>query len=61
MKHWKQFPQQSEFYQCIHDVIEWHKKYPANWKQTWLEIQKKWANDIGCPEGVFAPFDIDAK
>ena len=54
-------PAQSEFYQCIHDVIEWHKKYPANWKQTWLGVQEKWANDIGCPEGVFAPFNIDAK
>jgi hypothetical protein len=57
----KTIPKQSEFYQSIHDVIEWHKKYPNDWKQTWLEIQKKWANDIGCPEGVFVPFDIDAK
>jgi len=24
-------------------------------------VQKKWANDIGCPEGVFLPFNIDAK
>ena len=54
-------PQQSEFYQCVHDVIEWHKKYPTDWKQTWLGIQEKWANDIGCPEGVFKPFNIDAK
>ncbi|MEO8766242.1 MAG: ADP-ribosylglycohydrolase family protein, partial [Ginsengibacter sp.] len=36
-------PAQSEFYQCIHDVIEWHKKYPGNWKQTWMEVQQKWA------------------
>ena len=42
-------------------MIAWHKKYPNDWKQTWLEIQKKWANDIGCPEGVFVPFNIDAK
>lgn len=54
-------PKQSEFYQCIHDVIEWHKKYPKDWKQTWLGVQQKWANDIGCPEGVFLPFNIDAK
>ena len=54
-------PAQSEFYQCISDVIGWHKKYPADWKQTWLEVQRKWANDIGCPDGVFAPFNIDAK
>jgi ADP-ribosylglycohydrolase len=57
----KTIPQQSEFYQCINDVISWHKKYPTDWKQTWLEIQKKWANDIGCPDGVFGPFNIDAK
>ena len=57
----KTIPSQSEFYQCINDVINWHKKYPNDWKQTWLEVQKKWADDIGCPEGVFAPFNIDAK
>jgi hypothetical protein len=57
----KTIPKRSEFYQAINDVIRWHKKYPADWKQTWLEVQKKWANDIGCPEGVFVPFNIDAK
>lgn len=57
----KTVPKQSEFYQCINDVIKWHQKYPSDWKQTWLEVQKKWANDIGCPEGVFAPLNIDAK
>ena len=56
----KTIPVKSHFYQCINDVIQWHKKYPADWKQTWMEVQKKWANDIGCPEGVFAPFNIDA-
>ncbi len=54
-------PKQSEFYQCIRNVIDWHKKYPNDWKQTWLEVQKKWADDIGCPDGVFVPFNIDAK
>ena len=54
-------PKESEFYQCMNDVINWHKKFPDDWKQTWLEIQKKWADDIGCPDGVFAPFNIDAK
>ena len=57
----KTIPQQSEFYKCIHDVVEWHKQFPDDWKQTWFHIQKKWANDVGCPEGVFEPFDIDAK
>jgi hypothetical protein len=57
----KTVPAQSEFYQAIDDVIKWHSKYPNDWKQTWLEVQKKWANEVGCPEGVFVPFNIDAK
>lgn len=56
----KTIPQESNFYKCISDVIAWHKKYPGDWKQTWFEVQKKWADDISCPEGVFRPFNIDA-
>jgi hypothetical protein len=54
-------PPKSQFYQCIADVIAWHKMYPTDWKRTWMEIQKKWSEDIGCPEGTFAALDIDAK
>ena len=57
----KTIPEKSEYYQCISDVIKWHKLYPADWRQTWFEIQKKWTNDKGCPDGVFVPFNIDAK
>jgi hypothetical protein len=57
----KTIPKESTFYQCISDVIAWHKKYPDDWKKTWFEIQVKWSDDIGCPDGVFAPFNIDAK
>lgn len=57
----KTIPAQSNFYKCINDVIKWHKQFPDNWKETWFHIQEKWANDIGCPDGVFEPFNIDAK
>jgi hypothetical protein len=57
----KTIPQESTFYQCISDVIQWHQKYPTDWKQTWFEIQRQWTDEIGCPDGVFAPFNIDAK
>lgn len=57
----KTIPEKSDYYQCISDVIRWHKLYPEDWKQTWFEIQKKWTNDTGCPDGVFVPFNIDAK
>jgi len=26
-----------------------------------MEIQKKWSSEVSCPDGVFNPFDIDAK
>jgi hypothetical protein len=57
----KMIPEQSTFYQCVEDVIIGYEKNPTDWKQTWFEIQRKWSDDIGCPDGVFVPFNIDAK
>jgi len=56
----KTIPEQSIFYQCMKDVIKWHKEFPDDWKRTWFECEKKWSSDIGCPDGVFVPFNIDA-
>ncbi|HMR93357.1 MAG TPA: ADP-ribosylglycohydrolase family protein [Chitinophagaceae bacterium] len=56
----KTIPSQSLFYQCMADVIKWHKQYPDDWKQAWFELQKKWADDRNCPDGVFLAFNIDA-
>ena len=57
----KAIPQESKFYRCINDVIQWHSEYPDDWAQTWNLVQENWSNDIGCPDGVFNDFDIDAK
>lgn len=57
----KTIPAGTKFYDCISDVIKWHKEYPNDWKQTWFELQKKWDHDVGCPKGVFLGFNIDAK
>lgn len=57
----KAIPEQSQFHQTIRDVIQWHEQYPDDWKRTWFEIQRKWSSDVGCPDGVFTPFNIDAK
>ncbi len=54
-------PEQSTFYKCINDVITWSEQYPDDWKRTWFETEKKWGEDIGCPDGVFKDFNIDAK
>jgi len=56
----KTIPTSSKFYKCISDVIKWQKAYPSDWRQTWFEIQKKWTEDVGCPDGIFAPYNIDA-
>lgn len=56
----KTIPQESRFYKCISDVISWHKQYPNDWQQTWFECARKWNEDIGCPEGVFNMYNIDA-
>lgn len=57
----KAIPPQSTYYQCIADVIRWHRQYPNDWRSTWFELQKKWTEDKFCPEGVYKSFDIDAK
>lgn len=57
----KTIPKQSDFYHCMSDVIRWHKKYPTDWKKTWFELEKKWTSEIGCPDGVFTSFNINAK
>ncbi|MBN2813492.1 MAG: ADP-ribosylglycohydrolase family protein [Bacteroidales bacterium] len=54
-------PEESQFFQCIHDVINWYYEFPEDWKRTWFEVQRKWSQDIGCPDGVFRSFNIDAK
>jgi len=54
-------PQRSDFYKCISDVIKWHRQYPNDWHQAWVDLQKKWSSETGCPDGVFNAFNIDAK
>ena len=56
----KTIPEESDFHKCMSDVIAAYEKYPDDWKKTWFEIESKWTSDIGCPEGVFMPLDIDA-
>lgn len=56
----KTIPEESDYYKCMSDVIAWHKAYPDDWKRAWFECERKWSSDIGCPDGVFVPFNIDA-
>jgi hypothetical protein len=57
----KSIPAESQFYKCISDVIKWHSENPTDWAQTWNLVQQNWSHDIGCPDGVYTDFNIDAK
>ena len=56
----KTIPEDSKYYKCMADVIQWHKEYPDNWEITWALVERKWGFDIGCPEGVYGTTNIDA-
>ena len=53
-------PEGTKFHSTISDVIKYWKEYPDDWKKCWFEVTNRHANDIGCPEGVWNGFDIDA-
>jgi ADP-ribosylglycohydrolase len=57
----KAIPAEGAFARTMQDVIRWHRENPRDWKDTWFKVQRKWSEDIGCPEGVFSSFNIDAK
>jgi hypothetical protein len=57
----KVIPAESQYAQCMQDVIHWHQEYPDNWKHTWQQVHDRWNDDVGCPRGVFDDFNIDAK
>lgn len=56
----KSIPSQSNYYKAMADVIKWHKEYPKDWEITWALLNKHYAYDIGCPDGVDNAFNIDA-
>ncbi len=57
----KVLPAKSAYAVMVKDIIKWHKKNPNDWKATWFKVHRKWSQDIGCPDGVFDSFNIDAK
>lgn len=57
----KVLPPESAFARCIRDVIACYRQDPGDWKKAWFEVERKWAQDVGCPDFVFDPGDIDAR
>ncbi|MBR3500672.1 MAG: ADP-ribosylglycohydrolase family protein, partial [Bacteroidales bacterium] len=56
----KVIPEGTKFRRAIECVIKNHAKYPRDWKRCWFEVDKLHSFDIGCPEGVWNGFNIDA-
>ncbi len=57
----KVLPPESAFARCIRDVIACYRQDPGDWKKAWFEVERKWAEDVGCPDFVFDPGNIDAR
>jgi hypothetical protein len=35
-------PSQSQYAECIRDVVQWHNQYPTDWQNTWKLIHEKY-------------------
>jgi hypothetical protein len=57
----KVLPPESGFARCIRDVIGCYRSDPNDWKKAWFDVNRKWAEDVGCPDFVFDPGNIDAR
>ncbi len=38
-------PPQSQYAECIRDVVQWHEEDPVNWENTWQLIEDKYRKD----------------
>ncbi len=57
----RMIPPQSLYARTIRAVIDGYHENPGDWRETWFRVQKEWGEDTGCPDGVFSPFNIDAR
>jgi len=58
-------PKDSQYHECISDMLKWYKQYPDNWQQTWQLLENKYHKNhdyrrFSC-HGADNAEDIDAK
>ena len=56
-------PKGSQYYECISDLLKWHRENPDNWEKAWQLIEEKYQDNpdyrrASCDKGEF---NIDAK
>jgi hypothetical protein len=59
----KCIPEESQYAECIRDVLRWHQESPDDWKATWNKVNEKYHLNpdyrrFSCSKGEF---NIDAK
>jgi hypothetical protein len=61
-------PGESQYAECIRDVLAWHNQYPDDWQAAWRRIDEKYQKDLNyrrfsCSKDEKIPykFNIDAK
>jgi hypothetical protein len=57
-------PADSQYHECISDVLRWHEEYPNDWETTWKWINEKYQLDQDYRKsscGDKGDFNIDAK
>ncbi len=58
-------PRESQYHECISDVLRWYREDPRDWQETWKKIQEKYHDNasyrrFSC-SGADSEFNIDAK
>jgi hypothetical protein len=58
-------PRESQYYECIGDLLRWHEQYPDDWTKAWQLINEKYQLNpqyrrFSC-SGPDGDFNIDAK
>jgi hypothetical protein len=58
-------PRESQYHECISDVLRWYRQYPNDWIKTWQLVNEKYHLNPQyrrfCCAGGKSDFNIDAK
>ncbi len=53
-------PKGSKFRERLDNVVKWYGEDPTDWKRAWTLYNEHYSTDVGCPELILAPGNIDA-
>ena len=53
-------PEGSRFRERLNCVLKWYREDSTDWKRAWRLFNERYSKDLGCPELILAPGNIDA-